>query len=167
MGFLGGLTGMSAPQLGISQIGIAYPDASFGSMSRIGQPFIFLLRDILQYDQTLDDAINRMINTQRTCDLVMAVGDGKLGEIRAMQYSASVLNVFDDENMMPYNETWHPRIKDIVYLGMDWVCPSYNTVLSTQLKKYYGKITPEIAIQNITAVEGSGSNRNSFFSFSF
>jgi len=158
MAFIGGLTGISATQLGISEIGIAFPDESFGSMSRIGQPFIFLLRDILQYDETLDDAVNRMINTQRTCDLTLAVGDGKLGEVRAMEYSASVLDVFDDSNMMPYNETWHPRIKNIIYLGMDWLCPSYNLVLSQQLKKYYGNINPQNAIQYISAVEESGSN---------
>jgi exportin-7 len=78
-GFVGGLSGFSETLLGISEIGVAYPDASFGSESRIGYPFIvsflatlflisqFLLRDILQWDVTIDDAINRMINTRRTC----------------------------------------------------------------------------------------------------
>lgn len=36
-----------------------------------------------------------------------------------MQYSYSVLNVFDDRNLMP-NATWHPKIPGIVYWGMDW-----------------------------------------------
>lgn len=40
---------MSDQQLGISEIGVSYPDASFGSQSRIGVPFIFVLRDILQF----------------------------------------------------------------------------------------------------------------------
>ncbi len=87
----------------------------------------------MQYDNVLDDAINRMINTHRTCgnklfissrfyvaDLMLGVGDGKTNEFRGFQYSYSVLNVFDDQNLMPYNETWHPRINDIVYWGMDW-----------------------------------------------
>lgn len=111
MGFVGGLTGMSESQLGISEIGVAYPDPSFGSESREGTPFIFLLRDILQFDYTIDDAINRMINARRTCDLILGVGDGKLGIFRAFQYSHSVLRVQDDMNMQPYNETWHPRMQ--------------------------------------------------------
>lgn len=37
-----------------------------------------------------------------------------------MEYSYSVLNVMDDQNLMPFNDTWHPRIADIVYWGMDW-----------------------------------------------
>jgi len=162
-GFIGGLTGMSEARLGISEIGAGYPDSTFGSESRIGLPFIFLLRDILQFDLTVDDAINRMINARRTCDLMLGVGDGKLGYFRGMEYSYSVLDVFDDKNLRPDNSSWHPRIKDVVYWGMDWDCPSYNYVLSTQIKKFYGKITPEIAIRYLTAVEMSGDNHIAFY----
>ena len=38
--------------------------------------------------------------------------------MRGFEYSSSVFKVFDDENLEPYNQTWHPRIKDIVYWGM-------------------------------------------------
>jgi len=161
-GFIGGLTGMSSVQLGISEIGATYPDASFGDESRIGVPFIFLLRDILQFDYTIDDAISRMANSRRTCNLMLGVGDGKLGEFRGMQYSYSVLNVFDSENLMP-NQTWHPRIRDVVYWGMDWLCPSFNSLLGGLLKQYYGKITPELAIKYISAVEMSGDNHIAFY----
>jgi hypothetical protein len=43
------------------------------------------------------------------------------------------------------------------------LCPSYNTVLSDQLKKFYGQITPEIAIKYLTAVEKSGDNHLAFY----
>jgi len=163
LGFVGGLTGVSSTQLGISEIGVAYPDSTFGSESRIGLPFIFLLRDILQYDNTVDDATNRMINARRTCDLILGVGDGKMSEFRGYQYSYSVLNVMDDENMMPNNTQWHPRITNTVYWGMDWDCPAYNTILSTLLNKYHGQITPQLAVQEITAVEKSGDNHIAFY----
>jgi len=162
-GFIGGLTGVSSTQLGISEIGAGYPDSTFGSQSRIGLPFIFLLRDILQFDDVLDDAINRMINARRTCNLILGVGDGKTSSFRGMQYSYSVLNVMDDANLRPNNSTWHPRIKDIVYWGMDWDCPSFNLVLSGQLKKYYGQITPEIAIKYLTSIEMSGDNHLAYY----
>jgi isopenicillin-N N-acyltransferase like protein len=163
VGFIGGLTGMSATQLGISEIGVAYPDATFGQESRVGYPFIFLLRDILQYDITIDDAINRMANAKRTCDLILGVGDGKMNEFRAFQYSSSVLNVMNDRNQMPLNATWHPRIPNIVYYGMDWVCPGYNLVLSRLLQKYYGSLTPEVGYQYITAMEQSGDSHLAWY----
>ena len=65
--FIGGLTGLSQTQLAISEIGVAYPDDTFGSESRIGIPFIYLLRDILQFDVTIDDAISRISEEKRTC----------------------------------------------------------------------------------------------------
>jgi len=161
-GFIGGLTGMSSSQLGISEIGVSYPDSSFGSESRIGVPFIFLLRDILNLDYTVDDAINRMINSKRTCDLILGVGDGKIEEFRGMEYSSSVLDVFDDDNMRPTNGTWHPLIEDVVYWGMDWMCPSYDTVLAQQLQQYHGKLTLDLSIQ-IASVVGSGDNHVAFY----
>jgi hypothetical protein len=165
-GFVGGLTGMSETQLGISEIGVGYPDSSFGPMSRIGLPFIFLLRDILQFDYTVDDAISRMASARRTCDLILGVGDGKLGYFRGMEYSYSVLNVFDDTNMMPYNNTWHPRLENVVYWGMDWMCPSFNKVLSTELESYYGQLSPQVAIKYLTAVEQSGDNHLAYYDLS-
>jgi hypothetical protein len=41
---------------------------------------------------------------------------------------------------------------------MDWICPTFNTVLGDELRKHYGKITPLIARQQISAVEMSGDN---------
>jgi len=157
---------MSSNKLAISEIGATYPDSTFGSMSRIGVPFIFLLRDILQFDTVLDDAIDRMINSRRTCDLIMGVGDGKEGSFRGMQYSYSVLNVFDDQDMRPNNDTWHFKLKNIVYWGMDWQCPGYNYVLGTLLKQFYGKLTPEIAIKYISSVEQSGDNHIAIYDLS-
>eukprot|EP01100_Stratorugosa_tubuloviscum_P007887 TRINITY_DN3252_c0_g1_i1.p1 TRINITY_DN3252_c0_g1~~TRINITY_DN3252_c0_g1_i1.p1 ORF type:complete len:453 (+),score=217.01 TRINITY_DN3252_c0_g1_i1:97-1455(+) len=162
-GFVGGLTGFSSQKLGISEIGVAYPDETFGRQSRIGVPFIFTLRDILQFDLSVEDSINRLINERRTCNLILGVGDGKSKSFRGFQYSYSTLNVYDDVNQMPYNETWHPRIPNVVYWGMDWLCPSYNYVLSQQILKYYGKLTPEIGIRYLSPVEKSGSNHVAFY----
>ncbi|XP_078483757.1 protein dcd1A [Ciona intestinalis] len=156
-GWIGSITGMSSSKLAISEIGVSFPDASFGKESRFGVPFTYILRDVLQFDYTLDDAINRMANAHRTCDLIFGVGDGKENRgFRGVQYSASVANFFDDQNMMPVAE-WHPKIENVVYFGMDWLCPGYSEVLSRQLMKYHGQLTAETAITNIVSIEQSGS----------
>jgi len=162
-GFIGGLTGVSSSQLGISEIGVAYPDSTFGSESRIGVPFIFLLRDILQFDNTLQDALKRIVNTRRTCDLILGVGDGKSSTFRGVAYSSGKVTIMDDTNQLPLNETWHPRIPEVVYWGMDWICPGDNLLLSQQLKKNYGKLTAQVALSQLTPVEGSGSNHLAYY----
>lgn len=156
-GFIGGLTGLSSTQLGISEIGVSYPDESFGKESRIGLPFIFLLRDILQFDYTLDDATSRMASSKRTCNLLLGVGDGKMRAFRGYQYSASVLHEYNDMNLNPHT-SWHPRINHTVYWGMDWICPAYDIILSKQIQANWGNIDAEVAIRDICAVEQSGDN---------
>eukprot|EP00026_Physarum_polycephalum_P008362 Phypoly_transcript_08444.p1 GENE.Phypoly_transcript_08444~~Phypoly_transcript_08444.p1 ORF type:complete len:437 (+),score=72.28 Phypoly_transcript_08444:68-1378(+) len=156
VGWIACLAGMSSTQLAISEIGVTFPDDTFGSESRIGIPFTYLMRDIIQFDETVDDSINRITSAERTCDLILGVGDGKLGYFRGFQYSHSVANVIDDLTLRPVNDTWHPQMENVVYWGMDWLCPGYSSVLSAQLQKYHGNITPQTTIQYITAITQTG-----------
>jgi len=156
VGWIGCLAGMSSTQLAISEIGVTFPDDTFGFESRFGVPFTFLMRDIIQFDQTLDDSITRISSAQRTCDLILGVGDGKLGYFRGFQYSAAVANVIDDKNLRPVNNTWHAPIDNVVYWGMDWLCPGYSKVLGAQLMKFHGNITAENTIRYITAIAQTG-----------
>lgn len=118
VGFVGALTGQSATQLAVSEIGVSYSDASFGGKQPEGVipvpgvPFIFMLREILQSDLTIDDAANRLNNHRRTCDLILGVGDGKLGYYRDFQYSEYLVNQLNPINYQPVNPQYHPYIAD-------------------------------------------------------
>ena len=57
---------------------------------------------------------------------------------RGIQYSHSVANFFTDKNNMPKNDTWHARLDQIVYYGMDWLCPGYSQVLHAHGKTERG-----------------------------
>mgnify|MGYP006413170431 FL=1 len=154
-GWIGSITGMSSNQMAISEIGVTFPDATFGKESRFGIPFTFILRDIIQFDQTLDNALSRIAEAHRTCDLILGVGDGKLGEFRGIQYSHEVSNFIDDQNLRPVAD-WHAPIESVVYFGMDWLCPAYSQALHDQLVKNYGTLTPEATIKDITAIAQTG-----------
>jgi len=172
IGWLGALSGMSEAQLAISEIGIAFPDSTFGNESRVGIPFTFLLRDILQFDATIDDSIRRIQNANRTCDLVLGVGDGKaphgpgagsedartdgsdlpvVGPVTSIEYSYSVANFQNPKNNAPFNNTWHPYTPDIVKQFMDWNCPGFQETGTHQLQKFHGQITPANTISDIVA----------------
>lgn len=84
--------------------------------------FKYLLRDILQFDDTFDDAKKHITDAHRTCDLILGVGDAKSNKFNSIQYSASVANFMDDNNQKPVAD-WHPHIPDVAYHGMDWLCP--------------------------------------------
>lgn len=155
-GWVGVLTGMSKQQLGISEIGIAYPDKTFGDESFIGIPFVFLEREIVQRARDIWDAMYRISAANRTCDLVLGVADARANTSRLVQYSHSIVRFFNDRDLEP-NYWWHPRLQDVVYCGMDWMCPFYQHLLHNQLKQLHGQLTPELSIMNVTAPVGTGS----------
>jgi isopenicillin-N N-acyltransferase-like protein len=111
--------------MGVSEIGVSYPGDDFGKESRIGNPFTFVLRDVLQFDKSINDTIARMKKTRRTCNLIVGAGDGKAGYFRGFQYGHSVINVVNDTHPLPQIEK-NPAIKDVVYWGMDWYCSFYH-----------------------------------------
>jgi hypothetical protein len=154
VGWIGSLTGMSSAQLSIHEIGVSYPDAThFGTETFAGVPFVFLLRDILQFDKTYTDTVARIEGANRTCDLILGVGDGKDGgAFRGFAYSGSQVEVYDDTNLEPFNntpDTWHPRFENVVYWGMDWLCPGYSRPLAAQISSLHGALTPANMISDV------------------
>lgn len=94
----------------------------------------------------------------------MGVGDGKINKFNSIQYSASVANFMNDTTLKPEGD-WHPKIKNVVYHGMDWLCPSFNEVLSKQISKLYGNLTAENAIRDVTSIVQTGSLLISYYDF--
>lgn len=166
-GNVGTLTGFSQKQLAVSEIGVSYPDDSFGQGTDNtpqeivkGQPWMYILRDILQFEDSLEGAKTRISNANRTCNLIIGLGDGKKESeiaVNGVEFSGRVCNFYDDKTLLPVNETWHQQITDIVYNGMDWLCPGYNQVLQDQLIKYSGLITEDVTIHNILPTVQTGN----------
>ncbi len=113
------------------------------------------LRHVLQHEQTLDGAVAYLQAANRTCNLILGVGDGKApaegaahSDFRAFRYSAAVAPAYDDATMEPHaaegEVDWHPYIEDAVYYGMDWLCPNFSEVLAGHLLAHHGRITPEV-----------------------
>ena len=144
-GVVGSVTGISSIPLAISEIGDSY-DAQNDTFD--GIPFAFLLRDILQFDENLDAAVARVRNAKRTTSLMYAIGDGRLGRVRALQTSRTLCNVFDPDNLEPHVPT-HPRLEDVVYWGMSWNVPKFDQPLHDRLKANYGNINAKTVIEDI------------------
>lgn len=152
-GVIGAVTGISSERLAISEIGDDYDKAND---SFDGIPFVFLLRDILQFDRSLDEATDRLKNAKRTTSLMYAVGDGEMGQARAYQTSRTLCNVYDPTNLEPLVDT-HPRIDDIVYWGMSWNVPAFDKPLHDMLKKNYGSLNGEVVIREILPTVRTGN----------
>jgi hypothetical protein len=163
-GFVGVLTGFNSHHMGISEIGASYPDDSFGQGTDDtppekvkGEPWMFVLRDVLKYQTSMDDAITYIEEANRTCNLILGIGDGEAGIVNGIEYSGYVAIPYNDSTLIPVNDTWHWPIEGVVYNGMDWDCPGYNQKLAEQLDLYHGHITEVNTIHDIIPTVQTGN----------
>jgi hypothetical protein len=42
-----------------------------------GEPWMFVLRDVLQFSDSLESGIQRITDSNRTCNLIIGLGDGE------------------------------------------------------------------------------------------
>lgn len=152
-GIVGAASGISSAQIALSEIGDSY-DKKNDTFE--GTPFVYMLRDILQFDESLEDAIARVRRTPRTTSIMYAIGDGEFGQVRALQTSHTLCNVFDPDNLEPLTKT-HQRIPDVVYWGMSWDVPKYAGPLHDKLVEHYGRINAKVTIEDILPSVGTGN----------
>jgi hypothetical protein len=133
VGFLGSLTGYSSAKIGVSE---RLRGGSPDTMTRFGKPWTYALRDVLQFSKTIDDALNQLNATDRTCSVYLGIGSSVNNTYRLIEYSETELNIYSDKNWK--NDAAHPRKE-----GMIW--KAYHddkNCFANHFTPKYGKITP-------------------------
>jgi len=161
-GFIGSLTGYSQ-RMGVSEkVWLGYT----GSYSYTGTPFYFLMRDIIQHDSSIDEALTRINDAQRTCAIFLGVGSNATNTLNVVEYSHDSAAVFDDQTPFPgYAPTpsAHPTLKDIVYVDKH-VQPSNDPCMASLLQYSYGKINAQVLI-NIVSLFQTGDLHIGIYDF--
>lgn len=161
-GFIGALTGYS-PYVGAGEkVWIHYN----GTDIRAGIPWHYLFRDMLQFDEDVAAAIDRITNATRTCSIFLGIGDHGDGNFKAVEYSHDRVEVFGDNTPFPGYEPTppeHPLLTDVVYVDKHSQ-PSSDPCLATLLQKYYGKISPQ-ALIDIVAIFQTGDMHAAVFDY--
>lgn len=166
-GLMLAITGYSEKQIAISEIGVGFPDDSFGQGTPDtppeivqGEPFGWVLRDVLQKATSKENALDTVCNhTNRTCNLIVAIGDGAMttDAVSGLEYGGRVCTPYGDQDLLPVNATWHPVIDDVVYNGMDWLCPNYTEKLAEAIQEFHGKLTVDVLTTNVMPTTGTGN----------
>ena len=110
VGFFGSLTGYSSAKIGVSE---RLRGGPADSMTRFGKPWTYALRDVLQFSKTIDDALNNLNQTNRTCSVYLGIGSGHNNTYRIIEYSETDFRVYDDK-------TWHLDSNHPRTPGMFW-----------------------------------------------
>jgi len=157
-GFIGALTGYSSSPVGICEkVWYSYT----GTENRIGYPWHFLLRDILQYDQDINSALNRIVNAVRTCSIHVGLGD-PVNKFRVVEYGYDNITIYDDENYPVYPA--HPRMSNLLYVNKH-VQPSNDPCLGQVLQEQYGAIDSNYLMQYVTAKHQTGDAHAAVYDF--
>lgn len=157
-GFVGAVTGYSESVAISEKVWLHYNLTS----SRAGIPFHFLMRDVVQYDHTIADALNRMYNNERTCSVFLGVGESHTQTFRAVEYSHEEIITFDDINY-PYYTPSHPQLEGAVFLDKH-TQPSADPCLGSLMVEHYGNLDHNAAI-NIVSRFATGDNHIAVYEY--
>ncbi|CAF0841161.1 unnamed protein product [Adineta steineri] len=164
LGLIGSLSAYSEASIGLGEK--VWITKEQDITSRFGNPWTYVLRDVVQFADSIDTALTMLVNAHRTCSIHLGLGsyernasihsDENVG-FRGIEYSAKEFNVFNWEDM--YNTKHHPILKDVVYWDKH-VQPSDNPCLGSLLVDHYGRINAPTIIRNITSLSETGDALN-------
>ena len=150
VGFLGSLTGYSSAKIGVSE---RLRGGSPDTMTRFGKPWTYALRDVLQFSKTLDDALNALNETDRTCSVYLGIGSSVNNTYRLIEYSETEFNVYNDKNWK--NDPAHPRTE-----GMIWKAyKDDKNCFANHFTPNYGKITPDLIWRDVAPRSETGDSQ--------
>jgi isopenicillin-N N-acyltransferase-like protein len=98
-GFTGSVTAMNEKQLSIGEMG------GRGEGSWDGKPMAQLVREVMEKCATLEEAIEFMRRTPRTCEYYYVIGDAKSGQAAGIKATAGIFEVVRPGEA-------HPELRD-------------------------------------------------------
>jgi len=151
VGIIGTLAGYS-PLVGVCEASNA---DLIDQTTVFGEPWMYVMRDVLEFATDLDDAKEILRNANRTYQIYLGVGAKEDNEMVIFDYDYGHLIYYTDKNftIMPF-PSWHQQRDGIVYGaykdGPNHPC--FNSVY----EEYYGKLTPEIIYRYLAPMNPTG-----------
>jgi len=152
VGFVGAVTGFSSANLGISEKMSGYD----GTYTRIGHPTTMVMRDVVNFDTTREEAVRRLYAAKRTNCVWLGLGDDT--GFNLVKYHTEDPEVYDNSNFTDY----HPPIDHVMYISRD---AGHYQCYESNIKKYYGKITPALLASDFVAMEKTGPTHVAIFDY--
>lgn len=105
-GFVGSLTGIS-DKVSLGEK-VWLPPKNSVKMTRYGNPWTYVFRDILYEANDLKSAMDILEKTHRTCAIHIGLASVTDHSFRMFEYSENILNTYDDTNYTHYGAN-HPK----------------------------------------------------------
>eukprot|EP00949_MAST-11_sp_MAST-11-sp1_P003514 g3514.t1 len=109
-----------------------------------GQAVSFVIRDILQFAESKEDAVQIAQAANRTWPVWLGFGDHTSQEFLAVEYSEAAATPYDDKSLP--QETSQPAFEGVAYIDKH-PQPSSSPDLSKLVQRFYGNMTAENVVQ--------------------
>ncbi len=73
----------------------------------VGKPWMFVLRDTIQFSNNIEEAEKMMSESKRTMKIHLGIGSVPDKTFRGVDYAANFISFFDDKNYTHYSAN-HP-----------------------------------------------------------
>jgi len=133
VGFIGSMTGVS-DKISIGEK-VWLPPKGSVPMTRYGNPWSYVFRDVMYEAHDLKSAIEILNKTHRTCAIHIGLGSVEDHSFRMIEYAYKSLNVYDDKNY--HYTTAHPKMNGVAYWDKH-VQPSGNKCVGSLINSTYG-----------------------------
>jgi len=150
-GLVGAISGYST-KVGVSEK-VWNPQVT-DAASYFGEPFTYILRDILQFGNDLKSSVGIISSTPRTCRVHVGVGSRADNAFLGMRMGWNALEIYDDKNYTDYTEV-HPQMDGIMF--WDKHGDDKNACLGQYFRDNYGKIDPEFLYKIATPTDQTGN----------
>lgn len=147
LGFLGCVSGMNTSHIAVSEIGEHFGDEH---ETLAGEPMPFVLREVLEKAQTIQEAVRIIRKAPRTSSYLYCIGDAKIPAACALRTAKDIFEVY-----YPHNYPGE-RLENVVYWSMG--CESkWNKRVYEVLKAHWGKISHRTGTAEVMRGLGTGN----------
>lgn len=128
-------------------------------MTRYGNPWTYVIRDVLYEASNLKEALGILTKAHRTCAIHLGLGSATDHSFRMLEYSQTILNNYDDTNYTHYAAN-HPKKAGIAYFDKH-VQPSGDGCVGSVLTnpQFYGKWDAESFWRNLGLTHQTGDTQ--------
>jgi len=159
-GFVGSMTGIS-DKVSIGEK-VWLPPKGSVKMTRYGNPWTYVFRDVLYEAHDLKSAIEVLSNTHRTCAIHIGIASASDHSFRMFEYSESILNNYDDNNYTHYAAN-HPKKSGTAYFDKHVQPSGDNCVGQVLTSKLYGHWNAENLFRNLGLSHQTGDTQLAVF----
>eukprot|EP01064_Diplonema_japonicum_P023685 TRINITY_DN34098_c0_g1_i1.p1 TRINITY_DN34098_c0_g1~~TRINITY_DN34098_c0_g1_i1.p1 ORF type:complete len:446 (+),score=113.37 TRINITY_DN34098_c0_g1_i1:42-1379(+) len=162
-GIVGVVTGFSTHLALSEKVWLTYEDPSVQPGSYDGLPVVGVIRDIIQFSKTKEDAFNFAYDRTRTWAVFMGVGDDSSQEFRAIAYRQKDLHWYGPQNISMI--TNFSAVQDVVFIDKH-PQPSHDHVTMPSLvKQWNSNLTSDNVATNFPRVMLSGDVHVAVFDY--